>query len=442
MKRSVFRLLTIFAATIAISTFAVPAMAQGNGKGKGGGGGGGGGDDPPPQVDVGYRLIRPQLPFNHRDTAVRAAVSDIDSSGSLSLLLAVGFYRDTVSPDIERGFIYDHLGYIDPSQPGRYWDITELMGPLPAWLPATFDDVLLYGVNRAGRVAGAFSYSSTDYIPFYFDLADEIPTYTQIPIPEYATGKYGLGQHLRLNESGDILISYSVGTPENPQAGGQNAFIYNPEANGGTGEHIRLLDSDGTPLHFGSRTEIYFNSSRVVIALQENEVATRFPVGGNASEYEVFTDITSVDGINEFNEFAGELLTGARKPSDRYAVFKIDASGSIIWQVSKSIADRPMGLNNSGDVVGGYGGNEPSYLYHEGDPATAGDENLLPLVDLIIDSSDPNREFRDGQRGGMFVLDRDDTDFGAVVGRMYAGQDANGTNYWDFFVLVPESSGQ
>ena len=353
MKLNWFRVLGVCLACLAITLASSTAIAQGkgNGNGNGNGNGGGGGDDPPPQVDVGYRLSRPVLPFDHRDSRVRDAVSDVDSNGALNFLLAVGFYYDTSNSGIAKGFIYDHFGYIDPSQPRRYWDIDELMGPLPAWLPPTHDRILLYGVNKSGRVAGVFRGPDNDYIPFYFDLSDAVPTYKPIPIPAYAAGQPLLGQHLRLNEAGDILVSYSVETPES----GKQAFVYNPDANGGAGEHIRLLDSDGSPLQFLSQTEIYFNSSRTVIALQEGEIAVRFPVGGNASEYEVFSSITSVDGINEFGEFAGELRTAARKPADRYAVFKIDAFGAIIWQESKSNVDRPLDLNNSGDVISGDG---------------------------------------------------------------------------------------
>ena len=86
--------------------------------------------------------------------------------------------------------------------------------------------------------------------------------------------------------------------------------------------------------------------------------------------------------------------------------------------------------------------NGPTYLFHEGDPVLRGDEQLLPVVDLVIDSSDPNHQFRDNQRWDLRVLDRDNTDFGAIAGQFYTGQDAAGNNHWDFFVLIPELPGQ
>jgi hypothetical protein len=492
MKRYLFRLLTISLSIVALALFAGSALAQGNGNGGGGGGngnggggggnGGGGGEDPPPEIGVGFRAYWPVLPTEFSGSLwPRSFAFKTDAAGVPDVALVVGYYGRIDRPG-DWAFVYDHLGLIDPdstyadSDPEsplydpntdnlpiekKFWDLRELVGEFPEWVPDGYTKSRIYGVNTNGRICGsvwgAFETNEPRAMGFYIDLTD--PVLEMKPLPAFyptAITSYGT----RVNELGHILL---VGTTADSLQFQDQAqvSVYFPE----TCHRIHVRKNQNEPFLFRGKFEhLSFNSELALLGEIPEYGSSLYRL---SVKHQINQDDTDANGIglsytdldNGVANFANEdlfLPTAINESSEFGCKTRIFIKRNREeWRVARigvdELGDTPLeqwtggdfsngvqDINNSGDLFYGQGNEIPldAYYLHEGDPTVSGDEIFInDFFQLVIPESDPNGIFLSNGPNHCLLSDRDSTGFGWI-----AGQQLNPDGDRVLLLLIPENT--
>ncbi len=325
----------------------------------------------------------------------------MDADGMPETAYVVGWLH---VEDGRQAYIYDHLGTIDSSQPGKLYDLQA--GDLgvsfpPAWKPDAVESSFV-GVNSSGRIVGYIKTPDGKQFGFYLDLFPEdslgnpIPReMRQIATPIDPALSYR-GQVV--NELGDILVRSFDGN------GDVFPYIFNPE----TEEIIDIpVVSRGSSLSL--------NSLRQVLGLRNDDVPYRHtltsPDGSGTTELFPNFSIDSISKINEFGEFAArvEVLVpdrrGKKQTLTSYPV-RVATDGSIGWQGESP--GKAVTINNSGDLIRYNSLTGEDWLHQ--DNLT----NDVRVYDLI---ADPELDFPASALSVVQIGDRDVTGLSWILGR-------------------------
>ena len=237
MNRSMFRLMTTGLSILAVALFASAIFAQGNGNGggngNGNGGNDGGGEDPPPTVNVGYRI---HWEFGPEETTDSIVASDnainTDADGVSTKAFVVGYYN-RIDREHPTAFAYvmENPGNPNDDQANRFWDLGELVGPTPPEIPwATTESPIssfqsnFRGVNANGLIAGYVKDPQGTRRGVYLDLSETLPELHLVPEPPNAYDRYECED---VTSTGDILVHYY--TAEDANGGVMSeAYVYRP----------------------------------------------------------------------------------------------------------------------------------------------------------------------------------------------------------------------
>ncbi len=331
---------------------------------------------------------------------------------------AVGWASRTDRPKVS-GWLYDHLGAIDPLQPGRTYDALDpalgLVFP-PSWMPNAVGSSFVR-INSNGRLVGSIIDPNDNRAGFYCDLfamdgsGNPLPRELN-PVPQL--GPTGSSYARSVNEFGDILIvpHSQVGVP---------SMIFNPD----TGEAFEIPDA---------KEGREFNDLRQVVGYNEDHAIRFTPIGSMGYGLtEVFTETTRFAnlGINNAGEFTATKYVSKGKNKGRYAA-RFNAAGIIDWE-APYVGSHARTINNSGDLVWGeWSGSIMPDIMRFYDSSR--NQNYL-ASDL---QGEPDPVFQATVTNLLFMTDRDDSGLPWFIGR--ADVDNDGT-YDTTFLLVPPMVG-
>lgn len=361
-------------------------------------------------------------------------IEDLVVDESVNLALVVGWYTRSDVPG-RRGYLFDFLGYIDPQQPLKFWDIEDLVGAgPPSWAPSHYTESGFHGVNEHGRLVGYIGKIDTlETSGFYFDIHSGQQEVQPVPSPVPPSVGYA---GWRVNSNGDVLC---IG------ASGEGMLIFDP--NNGDSIQVPLP----TNFRFSSDdADLFFNSARQIVGstfdsagwhLFHHTTIDQNSDGVSDGITEHFSDLMRPNGINDRSwcscTLTAEVPLRGRKVAYVDRAARLVSDGTIDWESGLGDGTAVMRtgeINWEGDFLHQFG-EEPGaprtwYLFDEGDPNLAGDERpLTPMRDLMVDSLIPEHV-----RTRLFHMsERDSTGYGWISGT--ADLQSNGDAR--SFVLVP-----
>ena len=362
-------------------------------------------------------------------------IEDLVVDEAVNLALAVGWYTRSDVPG-RRGYVFDFFGYIDPQQPLTFWDIEDLVGAAPpSWAPMHYTESAFHGVNEHGRLVGYIGKLDTlETAGFYFDINSGQQEFQQLPSPvPPSVGFAGW----RVNSNGDVLC---IGVS------GEGMLIFDPS----NGDSIQIpLPTD---FRFSSDdADLFFNSARQIVGstfdstgwhLFRHTTIDQNSDGVSDGITEYFSDLKSPNGINDRSwcscTLTVEIPIRRRKVAYVDRAARLTSNGAVDWDSGLgddgSAVMRTGEINWEGDFLHQFG-DEPGaeriwYLFNEGDPNLAGDEQpFSPMRDLMVDSL-----IADHVRTRLFHMsERDSTGYGWISG----SADLQSSGEARAFVLFP-----
>jgi hypothetical protein len=344
-------------------------------------------------------------------------IEDLVVDESVNLALAVGWYTRSDVPG-RRGYVFDFFGYIDPQQPLKFWDIEDLVGAgPPSWAPSHYTESGFHGVNEHGRLVGYIGKLDTlETAGFYFDINSGQQEIQPLPSPVPSSAGFA---GWRVNSNGDVLC---IGVS------GEGLLIFDPS----NGDSIQIpLPTD---FRFSSDdADLFFNSARQIVGstfdstgwhLFRHTTIDQNSDGVSDGITEYFSDLKSPNGINDRAwcscTLTVEVPLRGRKVANVDRAARLTSNGTVDWESELGDGTAVMRtgeINWEGDFLHQFGvepGAERTwYLFDEGDPILAGDEQpLTPMRDLMVDSMIP-----DHVRTRFFhMTERDSTGYGWTSG--------------------------